>query len=30
MSKKQIPYNIDNILKEDADFNLIYGEKSNR
>lgn len=30
MSKKQIHYNIDNILKEDANFNLIYGEKSNR
>ena len=29
MSKKQIHYNIDNILKEDANFNLIYGEKSN-
>ena len=29
MAKKQIHYNIDNILKEDANFNLIYGEKSN-
>ena len=29
MSKKQIHYNIDNIDKEDAIFNLIYGEKSN-
>ena len=29
MSRKQIHYNIDNILKEDANFNLIYGEKSN-
>lgn len=29
MSKKQIHYNIDNIDKEGANFNLIYGEKSN-
>ena len=29
MGLKQIHYNIDNILKEDANFNLIYGEKSN-
>lgn len=29
MSKKQIHYNIDNINKENAIFNLIYGEKSN-
>lgn len=29
MSKKQIHYNIDNIDKEDAIFNIIYGEKSN-
>lgn len=29
MGTKQIHYNIDNILKEDANFNLIYGEKSN-
>ena len=29
MSIKQIHYNIDNIDKEDANFNLIYGEKSN-
>ena len=29
MPKKQIHYNIDNIDKEDANFNLIYGEKSN-
>ena len=27
MSKKQIHYNIDNILKEDANFNLIYRRK---
>ena len=29
MSIKQIHYNIDRIDKEDANFNLIYGEKSN-
>lgn len=29
MSIKQVHYNIDNINKEDALFNLIYGEKSN-
>lgn len=29
MSSKQIHYNIDNIAKEKANFNLIYGEKSN-
>lgn len=29
MSIKQIHYNIDNISKEHANFNLIYGEKSN-
>ncbi len=29
MSIKQIHYNIDNIDKENANFNLIYGEKSN-
>lgn len=29
MSKKQIHYNIDKIEKENAIFNLIYGEKSN-
>ena len=29
MSKKQIHYNIDNIDKEDANFNIIFGEKSN-
>lgn len=26
---RQIHYNIDNIDKEDADFNIIFGEKSN-
>ena len=30
MANKQIHYNIDNIDKLDANFNLIYGEKSNR
>lgn len=30
MSTKQVHYNIDNISKENANFNLIYGEKSNR
>lgn len=29
MCAKQIHYNIDNISKENANFNLIYGEKSN-
>ena len=29
MAKTQIHYNIDNIDKENATFNLIYGEKSN-
>ena len=29
MSNAQIHYNIDNIDKKDANFNLIYGEKSN-
>lgn len=29
MSKKQIHYNIDNIDEEDANFNIIFGEKSN-
>lgn len=29
MAKKQIHYNIDNIDKEDALFNIIFGEKSN-
>lgn len=29
MSTKQVHYNIDNIDKENANFNLIYGEKSN-
>lgn len=29
MSNKQVHYNIDNIDKENANFNLIYGEKSN-
>lgn len=29
MAVKQIHYNIDNISKEHANFNLIYGEKSN-
>lgn len=29
MSNTQIHYNIDNIDKKDANFNLIYGEKSN-
>ena len=30
MNLKQIHYNMDDILKENAIFNLIYGEKSNR
>lgn len=30
MSNKQIHYNMDNIEKENANINLIYGEKSNR
>lgn len=30
MASKQVHYNIDNISKEFANFNLIYGEKSNR
>lgn len=30
MATKQVHYNIDNISKENANFNLIYGEKSNR
>ena len=30
MSIKQIHYNIDNISKEKANINLIFGEKSNR
>ena len=29
MGIKQIHYNLDNILKLNANFNLIYGEKSN-
>lgn len=29
MATKQVHYNIDNIDKENANFNLIYGEKSN-
>ena len=29
MSAKQVHYNIDNIDKENANYNLIYGEKSN-
>jgi len=29
MSIKQVHYNIDNIDKENADFNIIFGEKSN-
>jgi len=29
MSQKQVHYNIDNISKENANINLIYGEKSN-
>lgn len=29
MSKKQVHYNIDNISNENANYNLIYGEKSN-
>ena len=29
MSSKQIHYNIDNIDKENANFNIIFGEKSN-
>lgn len=29
MASKQIHYNIDNITKENANYNLIYGEKSN-
>lgn len=28
-NKKQVHYNLDNIKKENANFNLIYGEKSN-
>ena len=30
MGKIQIHYNIDNIDKENANYNIIYGEKSNR
>ena len=30
MSNKQIHYNIDSISKLNANFNLIYGEKSNQ
>ena len=30
MASKQIHYNIDRITKENANYNLIYGEKSNR
>lgn len=30
MSRIQIHYNLDNIDKQNANFNLIYGEKSNR
>lgn len=30
MSKNQIHYDISNIEKENAHFNIIYGEKSNR
>ena len=29
MGAKQVHYNIDNIDKEKANYNLIYGEKSN-
>ena len=30
MGKIQIHYNIDNIDKENANYNIIHGEKSNR
>lgn len=30
MNKKQIHYNLDNIDKIGARFNIIYGERSNR
>lgn len=30
MSRIQVHYNLDNIDKQKANFNLIYGEKSNR